>query len=150
MSIVLRFLSLILPQHDGPHYSSRSASSCEEFELCEALFRQDVQTVECHPATVGEGAHLSQERSDKRFVSQLQSDLVKPVFYRGNFYVAWKQVQVNLTSTTTPPVGLSSHCAGASKFGAACPPILCAGMQETMMVGCLYPAGQGSCSDSIT
>lgn len=150
MRIILPFLALVLPQHDGPHHPSWRASSRKEFELCEALFGQDVETVECHPPAVGEGAHLPEKWCDERFVGQLLSDLVKPILGRGDLYVAWKLVLVDLTSTTTPPVGLSSHCVGISKFGAGCPPILCAGMQETMMVGCLYFAGQGSCSDSMT
>lgn len=49
-----------------------------------------------------------------------------------------------LTSTSTPPVGLSSHCEGISKHGAGCPAILWAGIQEAITVGCLNPRGHGS------
>lgn len=50
-------------------------------------------------------------------------------------------------STTTPPVGLSSHCGGRVKSGAGVSPTPWPGMAETMIVGCRHVSGHGSSLD---
>lgn len=57
---------------------------------------------------------------------------------------------VGLTSITTPPVGLPSHCIGISKFAGGSPPTLASGTHDAIIDGGAKSVGHGSCADRST
>lgn len=65
--VVALFLHVLL-ENNSPHQTSRCTAAGEQLELSEALLGQDVQTVQCNPATVGEGSNLLHERCVEGFV----------------------------------------------------------------------------------
>lgn len=115
--IIIAFVIFVLLKHNATHDTSWGATASEQLELSKALLGKNIQAVQGNPSTMGKASSLFHERSVERFVCELS--LLESIKVMCNKLKMYK-----LTSTTTPPVGLSSQCVGIWKFGAGSPPML--------------------------
>jgi hypothetical protein len=70
------FIILVFLKDNGPHESAGGAATSEKLELGKALLGEDVETVQCYPAPVGQSPNLFHKRSVQGFISQLKKKLV--------------------------------------------------------------------------
>ena len=69
--VIVTLFCLVLFQHNSPHQTTRRTTTSKEFKLGEALFGEDIETIESYPASMGKGSHLFDNWSVEGFIGQL-------------------------------------------------------------------------------
>lgn len=54
----MTLFGLVFLQHNSSHQATRRTATREEFKLGESLLREDIETVEGYPSSMGKGPHL--------------------------------------------------------------------------------------------
>jgi hypothetical protein len=79
VAVIMCFIILIFLKDDCTHESAGCAAASEKLKLGKALLREDVETIQCYPASVGQSPNLFHEGCIQGFIGQLKNELVSEI-----------------------------------------------------------------------
>jgi hypothetical protein len=72
IAVIMCFIILIFLKNNGTHESAGRTAASKQLKLGKALLGENIETVQCYPAPVGQGSDLFHEGCVQGFIGQLK------------------------------------------------------------------------------